>query len=72
MTPSVKRPLPLALIVDDDATFRMLSRMSLEQDELRVEEAIKRRAGFLGFRLAPSTFHNPRIWPVYTTKTASW
>ncbi len=30
---------PLALIVDDDLTFRTLSRMSLEQDELRVEEA---------------------------------
>lgn len=30
---------PLALIVDDDATFRELSRMSLEQEELRVEEA---------------------------------
>jgi diguanylate cyclase (GGDEF)-like protein len=30
---------PLALIVDDDPTFRTLSRMSLEQDELRVEEA---------------------------------
>ncbi|MBS0152294.1 MAG: EAL domain-containing protein [Nitrospira sp.] len=33
------QPLPpLALIVDDDATFRMLSRMSLEQDDLRVED----------------------------------
>jgi DNA-binding response OmpR family regulator len=32
-------PLPLALIVDDDATFRLLSRMSLEQEDLRVEEA---------------------------------
>jgi diguanylate cyclase (GGDEF)-like protein/PAS domain S-box-containing protein len=29
---------PLALIVDDDPTFRTLSRMSLEQEELRVEE----------------------------------
>ena len=30
---------PLALVVDDNATFRMLSRMSLEQVDLRVEEA---------------------------------
>lgn len=29
---------PLVLIVDDDLTFRTLSRMSLEQEELRVEE----------------------------------
>jgi diguanylate cyclase (GGDEF)-like protein len=29
---------PLALIVDDDLTFRTLSRMSLEQEALRVEE----------------------------------
>jgi len=31
--------LPLALIVDDDPTLRALSRMSLEQEDLRVEEA---------------------------------
>jgi len=30
--------LPLALIVDDDPTFRTFSRMSLEQEELRLEE----------------------------------
>lgn len=39
MTSSIQPSLPLALIVDDDATFRMLSRMSLEQDDLRVEDA---------------------------------
>jgi diguanylate cyclase (GGDEF)-like protein/PAS domain S-box-containing protein len=39
MTSPTHAPLPLALIVDDDATFRMLSRMSLEQEDLRVEEA---------------------------------
>ena len=39
MTSSVQSPLPLALIVDDDLTFRALSRMSLEQEDLRVEEA---------------------------------
>jgi PAS domain S-box-containing protein len=44
VTISSKQPLPLALIVDDDATFRMLSRMSLEQDELRVEEAMSGKA----------------------------
>ncbi|NOT97236.1 MAG: response regulator, partial [Nitrospira sp.] len=31
--------LPLALIVDDDLTFRTLFRMSLDQLNLRVEEA---------------------------------
>ena len=44
MTTSPRPPLPLALIVDDDATFRMLSRMSLEQDELLVEEAVSGEA----------------------------
>lgn len=39
MTSPTHAPLPLALIVDDDATFRMLSRMSLEQEDLHVEEA---------------------------------
>ena len=32
-------PPPLALIIDDDPTFRTLSRMSLEQEDLCVEEA---------------------------------
>ena len=36
-TPSPK-PLALVLIVDDDPLFRDLSRASLEQDELRIEE----------------------------------
>ncbi|MDH4154495.1 MAG: EAL domain-containing protein [Nitrospira sp.] len=44
MTTSPQHPLPLVLIVDDDATFRMLSRMSLEQDELHVEEAMSGEA----------------------------
>jgi diguanylate cyclase (GGDEF)-like protein len=44
MTTSTQRPLPLALIVDDDPTFRTLSRMSLEQDELLVEEAVSGEA----------------------------
>lgn len=35
----VQLPPPLVLIVDDDPTFRTLSRMSLEQEDLRVEEA---------------------------------
>ena len=39
MTSSIQPSLPLALIVDDDATFRMLSRMSLEQGDLRVDDA---------------------------------
>jgi PAS domain S-box-containing protein len=39
MTSPAQPPLPLALIVDDDPTFRALSRMSLEQEDLRVEEA---------------------------------
>lgn len=39
MTPPAPPPLPLALIVDDDPALRALSRMSLEQDDLRVEEA---------------------------------
>lgn len=44
MTTSTQPPLPLALIVDDDATFRMVSRMSLEQDDLRVEDAVSGEA----------------------------
>ncbi|OQW33478.1 MAG: hypothetical protein A4E19_03525 [Nitrospira sp. SG-bin1] len=37
---SLTPPLPpLALIVDDDSAFRTLSRLSLEQEDLRVEEA---------------------------------
>ncbi|MFO0700802.1 MAG: EAL domain-containing protein [Nitrospira sp.] len=39
MTSPITPHSPLALIIDDDATFRVLSRMSLEQGELRVEEA---------------------------------
>ncbi len=39
MISPVQLPPPLALIVDDDSTFRTLSRMSLEQEDLRVEEA---------------------------------
>jgi len=39
MTSPSQPPLPLALIVDDDPAFRTLSRMSLEQEDLRVEEA---------------------------------
>lgn len=39
MTSPAQPPLPLALIVDDDPALRTLSRMSLEQDDLRVEEA---------------------------------
>ncbi|MBH0203477.1 MAG: response regulator [Nitrospira sp.] len=39
MTSPAQPPLPLALIVDDDPTLRALSRMSLEQEDLRVEEA---------------------------------
>ncbi|MDH5740190.1 MAG: EAL domain-containing protein, partial [Nitrospira sp.] len=39
MTPPSQLDLPLALVVDDDATFRLLSRMSLEQEDLCVEEA---------------------------------
>ena len=35
---------PLALIVDDDPTFRTLSRMSLEQEELRLEEVASGQA----------------------------
>jgi diguanylate cyclase (GGDEF)-like protein len=35
---------PLALIVDDNPTFRALSRMSLEQDDLRVDEAVSGQA----------------------------
>jgi diguanylate cyclase (GGDEF)-like protein len=35
---------PLALIVDDDPTFRTLSRMSLELEELRLEEAASGQA----------------------------
>lgn len=44
MTASAQGSLPQALIVDDDATFRMLARMSLEQDELLVEEAVSGEA----------------------------
>ncbi|TKB89195.1 MAG: EAL domain-containing protein [Nitrospira sp.] len=39
MTSLVQPSLPLALIVDDDPALRALSRMSLEQEDLRVEEA---------------------------------
>jgi diguanylate cyclase (GGDEF)-like protein/PAS domain S-box-containing protein len=39
VTSPVQPLLPLALIVDDDPTFRTLSRMSLEQEDLRAEEA---------------------------------
>ena len=35
---------PLALIVDDDPTFRTLSRMSLEQEELRLDEVASGQA----------------------------
>jgi diguanylate cyclase (GGDEF)-like protein len=52
MTTLPQRPLPLALIVDDDEAFRMLSRMSLEQDELRVEEAV---SGEAAIKFASST-----------------
>lgn len=51
MTSSTQSP-PLALIVDDDATFRMLSRMSLEQEDLRVEEA---ESGQAAIDIASST-----------------
>lgn len=44
MTAPILPPLPLALVVDDDATFRMRSRMSLEQEDLRVEEEPSRSA----------------------------
>lgn len=44
MTSPAQPTLPLALIVDDDPTFRTLSRLSLEQDELRVEEAVSGEA----------------------------
>jgi diguanylate cyclase (GGDEF)-like protein/PAS domain S-box-containing protein len=40
------------LIVDDDATFRMLSRMSLEQEDLRVQEA---ESGLAAIDLAAAT-----------------
>ncbi|THJ17886.1 MAG: EAL domain-containing protein [Nitrospira sp. CG24B] len=39
MTSLAQPSLPLALIVDDDPALRALSRMSLEQEDLRVEEA---------------------------------
>ena len=39
MTSVAQPPLPIALIVDDDPALRALSRMSLEQEDLRVEEA---------------------------------
>ncbi len=35
---------PLALIVDDDPTFHTLSRMSLEQEELRLDEVASGQA----------------------------
>ncbi len=44
MTSPAQLPLPLALIVDDDPALRALSRMSLEQEDLRVEEASSGRA----------------------------
>ena len=44
MTSPAESPVPLALIVDDDPTFCMLSRMSLEQEDLRVEEATSGQA----------------------------
>jgi diguanylate cyclase (GGDEF)-like protein/PAS domain S-box-containing protein len=44
MTLAADPTTPLALIVDDDPTFRALSRMSLEQEDLRVEEAASGQA----------------------------
>jgi DNA-binding response OmpR family regulator len=44
MSHPTDRSTPLALIVDDDPTFRALSRMSLEQDDLRVDEAVSGQA----------------------------
>lgn len=52
MTSPTQPAPPLALIVDDDATFRMLSRMSLEQEDLRVEEA---ESGQVAIEFASST-----------------
>ena len=52
---SPTQPLSLALIVDDDATFRLLSRMSLEQEDLRVEEA---ESGQAAIDFASSTMPN--------------
>jgi diguanylate cyclase (GGDEF)-like protein/PAS domain S-box-containing protein len=40
-----ERANPLALVVDDDPTFRALSRLALEQFDLRVEEAGNGRSG---------------------------
>lgn len=40
-----ERGNPLALVVDDDPTFRALSRLALEQFDLRVEEAENGRSG---------------------------
>lgn len=39
MTFPAQANFPLVLIVDDDPTFRTLSRLSLEQEDLRVDEA---------------------------------
>jgi DNA-binding response OmpR family regulator len=48
------RANPLALVVDDDPTFRALSRLALEQFDLRVEEAGNGREGVaLAQRLQP-------------------
>lgn len=52
MTSPTQPHLPLALVVDDDATFRLLSRMSLEQEDLRVEEA---ESGQAAIEFAAST-----------------
>ena len=53
MTPDhiIKRDSPLVLIVDDDATIRMLARTSLEQSGFSVEEAADGDQGLEAYTL---------------------
>ncbi|MBK9949039.1 MAG: hypothetical protein IPP12_17890 [Nitrospira sp.] len=61
MTSSIQLSLPLALIVDDDATFRMLSYELLEQGDLRVEDASSGEAAVASSRVHNARYHHPRL-----------
>lgn len=53
---STDRAIPLVLVIDDDATMRLMIRRGLERDGFRVEEAADGDTGFVAF-----TTHSPDV-----------
>jgi len=67
MTPDhiSKRDIPLVLVVDDDATIRMLARTTLEQSGFSVEEAVDGEQGVEAYaRLNPDIVMMDVMMPV--------